>query len=161
MDLTHLVTQFINFFALIIGPKLSKINSDIYWEPCFVVWALSYQYPTFPSTFLAKFIQINFFISQYLIKFSFKVKSNSVCPDDPRLVIKTGIELNKVSGIDKLLLKFEYNAVTDEGRIASDYGVPANILKYYENPENRNTIKNNFDEYENGIFNKINDVIER
>ena len=75
--------------------------------------------------------------------------------------LKTGIELNKVSGIDKLLLKFEYNAVTDEGRIASDYGVPANILKYYENPENRNTIKNNFDEYENGIFNKINDVIER
>lgn len=74
---------------------------------------------------------------------------------------RTNIELNDVSGIDKLLLKFEYNAVTDEGRIASDYGVPSSVLKYYEDPENRDEIRNNFDQYENKVFNKIDEVINR
>ncbi|TDQ24013.1 helicase-related protein [Tenacibaculum caenipelagi] len=74
---------------------------------------------------------------------------------------RTNIKMEDVKGIDKLLLKFEYNAVTDEGRIASDYGVPATILKYYESPENRNTIKNSFDNFENNIFNKIESVINR
>lgn len=69
--------------------------------------------------------------------------------------------MEEVTGIDKLLLKFEYNAVTDEGRIASDYGVPATVLKYYESPENRKTIANGFDNFERNIFKKIESVINR
>ncbi len=74
---------------------------------------------------------------------------------------RTNIEMDEVAGIDKLLLKFEYNAVTDEGRIASDYGVPSIVLKYYESTENRNVIKDGFDDFENKIYNKIESVINR
>jgi hypothetical protein len=75
--------------------------------------------------------------------------------------VKKRKEITDVSGIDLLLLKFEYNAVTDEGRIASDYGVPSKVLSYYENPDNKIKIKEDFDDYENKIYNKINDVINR
>ena len=64
-----------------------------------------------------------------------------------------------VSGIDKLLLKFEYNALTDEGRIASDYGVPSSIVDYYEYPDNQVEIKAGFDGYELSTFNKIDKII--
>lgn len=70
-------------------------------------------------------------------------------------------EIADISGIDRLLLKFEYNAITDEGRIASDYGVPSKVLNYYEDPDNKIKIKQSFDEYENKIYMKINDVINR
>ena len=75
--------------------------------------------------------------------------------------VKKRKEITDVSGIDLLLLKFEYNAVTDEGRIASDYGVPSKVLSYYENPDNKVKIKEGFDDYENKIYKKINDVINR
>lgn len=64
-----------------------------------------------------------------------------------------------VTGIDRLLLKFEYNALTDEGRIASDYGVPSSIVDYYENPEQQLDIKAGFDGYELMTFNKIDRII--
>lgn len=70
-------------------------------------------------------------------------------------------EMTDVSGIDKLLLKFEYNAITNEGRIASDYGVPSKVLSYYENPDNKIKIKESFDDYEIKIYHKINEVINR
>lgn len=69
----------------------------------------------------------------------------------------------EVTGIDRLLVKLEYNAVTEYGRIASDYGVPTNVLEYYENIENKakaNIIKTNFDKYEIDIFNKVENVIK-
>jgi hypothetical protein len=56
-------------------------------------------------------------------------------------------------------MKLEYNAVTEEGRIASDYGVPANIVQYYEDAVNSTKIKANFDTYETSIFNKIDGII--
>jgi hypothetical protein len=65
-----------------------------------------------------------------------------------------------VIGIDLLLLKFEYNALTDEGRIASDYGVPSSIVDYYENTESQNEIKAGFDNYELNLFNKIDKIIK-
>lgn len=64
-----------------------------------------------------------------------------------------------VTGIDRLLVKLEYNALTEFGRIASDYGVPSNILEYYENPQNATQIKANFDNYELGIFDRIEKII--
>ena len=69
------------------------------------------------------------------------------------------LKFDDVTGIDKLLLKFEYNALTLEGRIASDYGVPSNVVKYYENKDSSENIHRNFDSYEMGIFDKVNKII--
>ncbi len=58
-------------------------------------------------------------------------------------------------------MKFEYNALTDEGRIASDYGVPANIINYYENEQQRSKIKASFDNYELIAFDKVEKIINK
>lgn len=68
-------------------------------------------------------------------------------------------KINEVSGIDRLLTKLEYNALTEVGRKISDYGVPSNILDYYEAKELHNfgemdRIKSNLDKYELTIFSK-------
>lgn len=64
-----------------------------------------------------------------------------------------------VTGIDRLLLKLEYNALTENGRIASDYGVPSSVLEYYENEEKSKDTKANFDNYEMKIFYRIETII--
>lgn len=64
-----------------------------------------------------------------------------------------------VTGIDKLLVKLEYNALTEYGRIASDYGVPSSVVEYYENKDKSNDIKANFDNYELKIFDRIERII--
>ena len=64
-----------------------------------------------------------------------------------------------VTGIDRLLLKLEYNALTENGRIASDYGVPSSVLEYYENEDKSKDIKANFDNYEMKIFDRIETII--
>ena len=64
-----------------------------------------------------------------------------------------------VTGIDRLLLKLEYNALTENGRIASDYGVPSSVLEYYENEEKSKDTKANFDNYEMKIFDRIETII--
>lgn len=66
------------------------------------------------------------------------------------------IALDDVAGIDSLLMKLEYNAVTEKGRIASDYGVPNSIVSYYEQEGSGNS---SFDAYEQVIFNKIENII--
>jgi late competence protein required for DNA uptake (superfamily II DNA/RNA helicase) len=68
-------------------------------------------------------------------------------------------EFEKVVGIDRLLVKLEYNALTENGRIASDYGVPSRVVEYYESEHNSNEIKANFDNYEMKIFEKIEVII--
>jgi replicative superfamily II helicase len=65
----------------------------------------------------------------------------------------------ETTGIDKLLVKLEYNALTESGRIASDYGVPSSIVEYYENEDISKDIKANFDKYEMKIFDKIETII--
>jgi len=67
----------------------------------------------------------------------------------------------EVSGIDRLLTKFEYNAFTENGRIASDFGVPTKVVEYYENPENSNRISEQFDSYEKEIFKKVENIINK
>ncbi|WP_413614423.1 hypothetical protein [Flavobacterium sp. N2820] len=70
-----------------------------------------------------------------------------------------GKEFEDVAGIDRLLVKLEYNALTENGRIASDYGVPSSVLEYYENEEKSKDIKANFDNYEMKIFDRIETII--
>ncbi|WP_161554573.1 helicase-related protein [Sinomicrobium soli] len=72
---------------------------------------------------------------------------------------KTGQPIDEVSGLDRLLTKLEYNAFTEKGRIASDFGVPSSIIDYYENEERSNEIKNSFDNYESSIFKKVERII--
>lgn len=66
----------------------------------------------------------------------------------------------EISGLDKLLLKFEYNALTDEGRIVSDYGVPIKVLEYFENKDEAKVIKDTFDNYELNVFEKVIKIVE-
>jgi len=76
---------------------------------------------------------------------------------------ETNKSFDEVTGIDRLLVKLEYNALTDYGRIASDYGVPSNVLDYYENLENKaksEELKSNFDNYEKSIFDKVEKIIK-
>ncbi len=75
---------------------------------------------------------------------------------------KTKKPFDEVAGIDKLLVKLEYNALTDNGRIASDFGVPSNILDYYESDDNKikSEIKSKFDNYEKSIFDKVEKIIK-
>ena len=66
-------------------------------------------------------------------------------------------DIDEVSGIDKLLSKLEYNALTDIGRRVSDYGVPEKVLNYFENRDS--TIS--FDAYENSVFKRVSELIDR
>lgn len=67
--------------------------------------------------------------------------------------------LDEEHGIDKLLIKLEYNALTEKGRLASDYGAPQKIIEYYEKEENKN-IRNNFDEFEKEKFEQILKILD-
>lgn len=68
---------------------------------------------------------------------------------------------NDVIGIDSMLLKMEYNANTENGRLASDYGVPQKLIDYYDadNIQIANAIYLNFDQYEARLFEKVNQII--
>lgn len=74
---------------------------------------------------------------------------------------KTNQTFEEISGLDRLLTKLEYNALTENGRIASDFGVPSSIVDYYESSDNADGIKSQFDNYERTMFDKIERVITR
>ena len=74
---------------------------------------------------------------------------------------KTSQPFEEVSGIDRLLTKLEYNALTEKGRIASDFGVPSSIVDYYESTDNADNIKSQFDNYEKAIFEKVEKIITK
>lgn len=71
---------------------------------------------------------------------------------------KENKSFEQITGIDAILLKMEYNANTEKGRLASDYGVPQKILEYYDSNNDVNK-KNTFDTYENRIFEKVERII--
>lgn len=75
---------------------------------------------------------------------------------------KLDITIDEVSGIDKLLIKLEYNAFSEEARIASDFGVPQKIVDYYDstNATDSKRILNEFDTYEKTVFERIKRIIE-
>lgn len=68
-----------------------------------------------------------------------------------------------VSGIDKLLSKLEHNAFTKAGKLASDYGVPYQIVYYYDtlekNPQGAKQIREKFDGYEKKAFEKFEKIL--
>ena len=73
-------------------------------------------------------------------------------------------EFNEIIGIDSLLIKMEYNANTEKGRLASDYGVPQRIINYYDTDDSNESRKiqiyKEFDSYERKIFLKTKDIID-
>ncbi len=75
---------------------------------------------------------------------------------------ETNKTFDEVSGIDILLLRLEYNALTEEGRLVGDYGVPHKILEFYENPNSdfAKEISDSFDEYERSVFEKVKKIVE-
>jgi hypothetical protein len=75
--------------------------------------------------------------------------------------IKSSRKFSEVVGIDRLITKLEYNALSEEGKIASDFGVPASIIDYYENQRNAASIRANFDSYELSVFERIDGIINR
>ena len=68
------------------------------------------------------------------------------------------LPFDEVQGIEKLLMKLEYNAISQKGRLASDYGVPSKIIEYYDNEEQRDKIRKQFDIYEEEKFKKIEEI---
>ncbi len=75
---------------------------------------------------------------------------------------KSSIDIDEVYGIDKLLIKLEYNAFSEEARIASDFGVPQKIIEYYDSTNSNDSRKifSEFDTYEKTIFERIKRIIE-
>ncbi|HUH41636.1 MAG TPA: helicase-related protein [Sulfurimonas sp.] len=71
----------------------------------------------------------------------------------------TGKSFDEITGIDKLLVKLEYNATSENGKLASDYGTPNKIIEYYDNEENKDEIKQSFDNYEMKKFEQIENII--
>ncbi len=67
-------------------------------------------------------------------------------------------DIDDITGIDKLLIKLEYNSTSEKGKLASDYGVPNKIIEYYDNKEDRE-IKASFDDYEMKKFEQIENII--
>ena len=68
------------------------------------------------------------------------------------------IPIDDVVGIDGILMKMEYNAISEKGRIASDYGVPQKIIEYYEADEDPNKIIG-LDNYEKEILYKVDKLL--
>ena len=75
--------------------------------------------------------------------------------------MRTNQPFEEVSGIDRLLTKLEYNALTENGKIANDFGVPSSVVDYYENSENAANIQRQFDNYERNIFDKVEKIIKQ
>ncbi len=67
----------------------------------------------------------------------------------------------KLQVLTYFLKKLEHNALTDEGKIASDYGVPTKVVEYFDNKEKSNEIIKSFDEYEHSMFKRVQKIVEK
>ena len=74
---------------------------------------------------------------------------------------KRKIPFEDIHGIDRLLMKLEYNAVSEDGRLASDYGVPSKIIEYFDNESERTKIEKSFDKFEKRQFKKITKILDK
>lgn len=72
--------------------------------------------------------------------------------------LKKNISFEEATGIDKLLMRFEYNCISEYGRIASDFGVPQKVVDYYDNI-NGITI-DSFDAFELSEYQKVDRIIK-
>ena len=66
------------------------------------------------------------------------------------------IKFDEAVGVSILLRKLEYNALSDQARKASDYGVPFKVVRFYDEPNSNIT----FDKYEAYINNKVQSVLK-
>lgn len=77
---------------------------------------------------------------------------------------KKHVSIENIHGLDKLLRKIEYNAISDIGRRISDYGVPEKIVDFYDaretNKSKSRRIKSDFDDYEKKVFEIVNKIIQ-
>lgn len=68
-----------------------------------------------------------------------------------------GIPFDQINGLDSLIFKLEYNAQTPKGLIASDYGAPNNVIKYFDDK-----IKiSDLDAYEMTFVDKIEKLVSK
>ncbi|WP_423218117.1 helicase-related protein [Streptococcus equinus] len=65
-------------------------------------------------------------------------------------------KFDEETGIQLLLQRLEYNALTESARKLSDYGVPFSLVSYYDNETGEKT----FDEYEQYIDNSIQKLLK-
>ena len=74
----------------------------------------------------------------------------------------TNTSFENVVGIDRILMKFEYNSYTHNGRIVSDFGVPQKIIDYYEAIEEskKKQLHNSFDNFERKVFNDVQKIVK-
>lgn len=70
--------------------------------------------------------------------------------------ILEGVQMENISGFNKLLRKLEYNAFSQIARRVSDYGVPFKIVEFYDSQNDNN--KKQFDEYEKAVYERINKI---
>ena len=64
------------------------------------------------------------------------------------------VKIDDVIGLNSLLSYLEYGAYTENGRKASDFGVPFKVLEYIENK------KITLDNYEEDVYNEVKKIIE-
>lgn len=76
------------------------------------------------------------------------------------LASQHNVTMDEVSGIDRLLLKLEYNATSDKGRLASDYGVPSKIIEYYEEGGTDGGV-DRFDAFELEKFHQMESILNK
>ena len=67
--------------------------------------------------------------------------------------ILEGVQMENISGFNKLLRKLEYNAFSQIARRVSDYGVPFKIVEFYDSQNDND--KKQFDEYERAVYERI------
>lgn len=77
-----------------------------------------------------------------------------------------GVDIDKVSGIEALLLRLEYSADTKLGRQVSDIGTSFKVVEYYDakenNPDNPNMIRklyDSLDDFEKYSISKIEQIL--
>lgn len=71
---------------------------------------------------------------------------------------KLNLNIEEVSGINKFLQILEYNALSDNAKLVSDYGAPFNVVQSFE--DNKGYMKEYFDEYEIYVRNKVENLLK-
>ena len=69
-------------------------------------------------------------------------------------------DFEETAGVDRLLAKLEYNAITDIGRKVSDYGVPERVLRFYEE-DRKHSIERSFDDFERKVFRNVENIVNK
>lgn len=69
--------------------------------------------------------------------------------------LKKDVPFDQINGLESLIFKLEYNAQTPTGLIASDYGAPNKVIKYFD----KQTKLSDLDAYERTFVDKIEKLV--